>query len=206
MEQQAGQIITTRREMRVSSAQQKQLSPALTRKVQQVVARYGSREDGKCSFSFANAYRLGEDASRCWNADVPTLSMFDLVYGAGTSGAIVSTYVAALNKSVGAKQEMDAFAMRMCVEGIIDQFAHLKLSEMILFFWRLIHGKYREADFYGTVDAQKIYKAIDVFMVERNKELQRQEDERKNKEIAEHRKRAMTRQEWEEYKKSATTA
>lgn len=109
----------------------------------------------------------------------------------------------AVSMFCGAREKMTEWQSNSLSTQIINEHPTLTLMEFILFCARLRSSKYGK--FYGTIDPAAILGALDLFLQDRNRDLwkKREEEERiaKEREMEEHRKRAITYEQWQEIKK-----
>lgn len=81
-----------------------------------------------------------------------------------------------------------------CAMMIVDNYHWLKVSELMLFFYRFKLWKY--GSFYGVVDPSRIMEALTAFVRERNDALSKIEQEARDRKMEEHLSKAVT---YEEY-------
>lgn len=110
----------------------------------------------------------------------------------------------AVSMFCGARDKMtDWQSNSLCVQ-IINEHPTLTLMEFILFCARLRSSRYGK--FYGTIDPAAILGALDLFLQDRRRDIWRKKEEEeriaKEKEMEEHRKKAITFEQWQEIKKT----
>ena len=94
----------------------------------------------------------------------------------------------------GCKDKLQGKPLEQCAHIISMEFAHLKISELMLFFYWFKSGKFGR--FYGSVDPLVITTSLREFMKERVMIIEKYEQEKREKAEEEARKNKMT---WEEY-------
>ena len=103
----------------------------------------------------------------------------------------------AFQEKLNVQHKMTSYEIETCAQSIYDSYHHLKTSELMLFFARLLGGMY-PVDWYGYVTPTKIITALrEHFMPWRNNllyKIDKQEKERKAKEDA-----AKPTMSWEDY-------
>lgn len=102
------------------------------------------------------------NVDRCFTADVPTLRDVRRQYSLATVEAWLDIQLADLVRFCGVKGK-DEFTqiVDMLVAVIADNFANLKLSEMLLFFQWFKSGRFGR--FFGVIDAYVITDALQRF-------------------------------------------
>lgn len=130
--------------------------------------------------------------------NTPTILTLAQAYGPEIAARWIQSQILAVNNFVGVKGKLtDAQLEEMSVQ-IVMEYKQLNLVEFILFCARLRSGKYE--DFYGSIDPMRILKSLDEFKRERAQEIykRREEEERiqREREWEEHRKNAVSFEEW----------
>ena len=135
-----------------------------------------------------------KDVELCQLGDAPTLAELNVAYGEMSSAMWLVPQLFNLSEFCGCKTRLDEKQLEECASVVATEFSFLKVSEMMLFFFRFKSGKYGR--FYGVVDPIVITTSLREFVNEINIEKDRylQEDERK--EAEESRKRAITYEEF----------
>jgi hypothetical protein len=118
--------------------------------------------------------------------DYPTLTEVNMAYGASAAEKWLMLQVASLALYTGAKN-LDKYQMNSIASVIATEYRHLKVTELLLFFYRFKAGHY--GHFYGSVDPMVITCALRDFMDERNDMLSRYEQEQREREREEERRR-----------------
>lgn len=125
--------------------------------------------------------------------DYPTLNDINAAYGKGFSTEWLIPQIDNLSAHTGAKNltmEQQFGLARI----IATEYRHLKVTEILLFFYRFKTGRYGR--FYGTVDPMVVTCALREFLQERNTMIEQFEQEDRQKAEDESRKTAIT---YEEY-------
>lgn len=112
-----------------------------------------------------------------------------------------------LSEYCGCKEKLQGKPLEECAFIISTEFYYLKVSELMLFFYRFKTGRYGR--FYGSVDPLIITESLRKFCEERWHTYERAEEQRRQQEEEDAKKGAVTREEWlrmkEEKEKTATT-
>lgn len=143
-----------------------QNSSALSKHRGEIVKqRFGSDDDFKRKVNPDTQMPFGKEPTKAVMGDYPTLTDIDIAYGKGFATEWLLPHIARLSMFAGAKN------IGICQEkelaGIIaNEYHFLKITEILLFFYRFRTGRYGR--FYGTVDPLAITCALRDFIVERN--------------------------------------
>ena len=103
----------------------------------------------------------------------PTLAQINKAYGDTASQQWLIAQLVNLSEFAGAKDKMSGGQLAMLSDIISTTYCHLKITELMLFFYNFKLGKYEE--FYGSVDPMAITKSLREFMKERNVAIYRYE-------------------------------
>lgn len=135
--------------------------------------------------------------TKCVTCNSPTLTDINLAYGDGRSIAWLMSQLQVFQERLNVPNKMSVFEVETCAQTIHDNYHHLKTTELMLFFARLLGGMY-PVDWHGYVTTTKIVTALrEHFMPWRNNLLylqEKQESERRAEENAKKPKLS-----WEEY-------
>lgn len=134
------------------------------------------------------------DPKRCILGDAPTLSEYNAAYGQNAAAAWLVVQLFDLSEYSGSKQKLSRLQLASCARLIASKFHWLKLTELMLFFYRFKGGDYGE--FKGSVDPMLITSSIPKFIPYRNEVITADESEKMKLKITEQRKNAIT---YEEY-------
>lgn len=113
----------------------------------------------------------------------------------------------AVSMFCGAREKMTDWQSNSLCNQIINEHPALTLMEFILFCARLRSSRYGK--FYGAIDPAAILGALDLFLQDRGHDIRKRKEEEeriaKEKEMEEHRKRAITYEQWQEIKRRNET-
>lgn len=129
----------------------------------------------------------------------PTLTTVCHTYGYDILEVWIMAQLENLNDFCGATLKMSISQMSELAKIIFSDYHFLKVSELLLFFYRFKSGKY--GHFYGSIDPQKITVALLEFKRERITEIKylesKNENDRKEKLREEWEKICVTREEYD---------
>ena len=172
-------------------------SQDLDRKTQLVKAKYGDLDNCLQIFNPDNQVTLAKRQNDDWvTADVPTLALLNATYGKTASIQWLVVQIYNISEFCGCKDKLSTAQIHELSRIIEASYYHLKLTELMMFFYRFKTGRYGK--FYGAVDPMVITCALREFMQERNQKIDEVESERRKKQDEEDRKKAVT---YEEYLK-----
>ena len=135
-----------------------------------------------------------KDVELCLLGDAPTLAELNVAYGGMSSAMWLVPQLFNLSEFCGCKTRLDEKQLEECACVVATEFSFLKVSEMMLFFYRFKSGKYGR--FYGFVDPVIITTSLREFVNEANIETDRYQQEEERKAAEESRKRAITYEEF----------
>lgn len=122
-----------------------------------------------------------ENEQRAILGTAPMLCVLDAAYGEGSAVTWLIPQLHDLCAAVGVKTKLDDGQLKQLATMMRDEFGYLKVTEVMLFLWRLKGGHYGE--FYGAVDIQRVMRALrGRYVEERNKVIARYEAEQKDAE------------------------
>lgn len=148
-------------------------------------------------FNPDNQVTLAKRQNNDWiTADVPTLAELNAAYGKTASIQWLVIQIYNISEFCGCKDKLSTAQIHELSRIIEASYYHLKLTELMMFFYRFKTGRYGK--FYGAVDPMVITCALREFMQERNQKIYEVESERRKKQDEEDRKKAVT---YEEYLK-----
>lgn len=190
------ELITTPKRQEESSALRpmRQLSPALQRKTMAVRQQYGTRENFLQAFNPSLQIGAARNPDRAFFGKAPTLGLLKKTYGDNAATMWLLPQLYDLCEYTGAKK-MDVQQATMLAEVIAQQYGFLKVSELLLFFFRFKSGAYGR--FYGVVDPLVITSALKEFLKERDWAFEKHEQYLRHLEQLEEAK--VPRMTWEEY-------
>lgn len=136
---------------------------------------------------------------RSYMGIAPTLTTVSNTYGYDILEVWIMAQLENLNDFCGATLKMSIYQMSELAKIIFTDYHFLKVSELLLFFYRFKSGKY--GHFYGSIDPQKITVALIEFKKDRIAEIKYIEAEKENERIdkirEEWEKNCVTREEYE---------
>lgn len=164
-----------------------------------VVSRFGGDNDFKVKVNPTTQDFFGKNVKIAVTGDYPTLFDLDCAYGKDFASEWLLPHITNLSAHTGAKnlslQQIDGLSRIIATE-----YRHLKITEILLFFFRFKAGYYGR--FYGSVDPMVVTCALREFMDERNTLIdhytQEEADRRRDEDL--HNPDNMDREEWEEIK------
>ena len=107
-----------------------------------------------------------------------------------------------LSEYCGCKGKLEGKPLEECAHIISMEFHYLKVSELMLFFYRFKTGRYGR--FYGSVDPLIITESLRMFCDERSSAYTRHEQEQRKQREAEQRKLAIPYDEYLRRRKNET--
>lgn len=177
-----------------STRRQKPL-PHLQPRVANLMRSHSNLNDFMVAMNPDVQMSYGKDAKRAILCDAPELVVINQAYGENAAEAWLIPQITDLAKFAGAKDKLDERQYKQLACIIAAEFGYLKATELMLFFYRFKCGWYGK--FYGAVDPLDIVTALRVnFLAERAHIIDQHNREQNAKEMEEHRKHAIT---FEEY-------
>lgn len=118
------------------------------------------------AFNPGEQKKICKDAPACHFGDYPTLRDIGKIMGEGTVTAWLMVQIYDLSEFCGCRGKMDTRQTEQTAEILGQEWARLKVTELMLFFWRFKCGRYGR--FYGQVDPMVITCSMDDFARERS--------------------------------------
>lgn len=146
---------------------------------------------------------LCKDVDLCFRGQSPTLKELERNYNRLAPVAFLNPQITDLAAYSNCRNVLDESAIEHLAMMISNEFSYLKLTELMLFFYRFKLGKYE--NFYGAVSPMAITKSLNEFVKERNEYLKAVESREMLQKQLEERKTAITYAEYLEMKKSSLT-
>ena len=146
--------------------------------------------------------KICNNAELCIMGDFPTLEELKGEYNSMMPTVWLLPQLQNLSKFCGVKDKLDNKQLEQCAFIIATEYSYMKVSELMLFFYRFKSGQYGK--FYGNVDPLVITTALRDFAADRNVEQDHYEEVRRKKELEEYMKHAVSHEEamnTEEYKR-----
>lgn len=143
----------------------------------------------------ATMAKVCSDVAACHTGDYPTLGKIRRA-----SGSLALAWLVQLINDLGeycnVQRKMDTAQMETLASIIMNGYGHMKISELLLFFYRLKAGVYGE--FYGAIDPVRITVALRRFSEERIGWLSRHEAEEAARRLEEDSRRGncVTLEQW----------
>ena len=163
--------------------------------------RYGNRTKFLTTFRFdnLNVHVAPATLDRCFFGAAPSLVNVDNAFGDGTAEEWLSYMLVAISQQCGARTKLDTFQLRNLARLFRTWHYDLKVTELEVFFSRLIGGHYGRYA-YDSVDPQLIMAALWQFRKDRNRyiTLHDQEVERVRRETAASSPTIMSREQYDE--------
>ena len=135
-----------------------------------------------------------QDERDCYLGDYPTLGLLRTAYGKEASTMWLIPQIYNLSEYCGVKNKLEGTPLEECASIIANYYNYLKVSELMLFFYRFKAGKYGR--FYGNVDPMIITSSLQLFCRDRNEFWAKYYSEQRDKEIEESRRNAVTYDEY----------
>lgn len=146
-------------------------------------------------FQHCRGLTFAEINTLCYFSDTPTLIELNSTYGDKFPQAWLIAQLFVLSEFCGAKEKMPVEVAERTAFIIYSHYYYLKVSELLLFFYKFSTGKYGK--FYGTTDPVTIINALATFVtMERNPTLERHENEEALKRKMQESKAAIRRTEY----------
>lgn len=143
--------------------------------------------------------RICIDRKLCFFGNFPTLADLNQLFGSNMASAWLIPQLLNLSEFCGCKDKLQGYSLKECAIIIAQNFYYLKISELMLFFYRFKLGRYGK--FYGVVDPLTITSSLQEFLRERNIALFEKESELNFQQLEEDKKNAITYEEYLERKK-----
>ena len=110
------------------------LSPALQRKKEMMITRYGDRKGFLQKFNPDLQMKICRDKQLCFFGDAPVLSEINMAYGKMTATMWLVPQLYNLSEYCGVKDKLEGKPLEECASVIAADFYYLKVSELMLFF------------------------------------------------------------------------
>ena len=185
------------KQKQVSNEQVKSLS--LTSDSTTLVTNYGNLVNFMTVFNPDIQYEIQQDKEDCYFGRYPTLARLNKEYCNTASVQWLNIQIYNLNEYCGCKDKMTQQQILDCARTISGMYYFLKVSELMLFFFRFKAGFYGK--FFGSVDPMVITTALSIFCKERGEANAKHDNEIRIKQIKEFRKNAVSYEEWKKSKK-----
>lgn len=138
--------------------------------------------------------KICNDKDLCYFGQFPTLATVNRQYGSTTATVWLIPQITNLSEFCGCKNKITPAQIKECATIIAQEYFYLKVSELMLFFYRFKTGRYGK--FYGNVDPMVIMTSLQYFLRERNNAIFDHDSELNFKQIEEDKRHAIS---YEEY-------
>ena len=155
--------------------------------------RFGTEESFLTKVNPDTQVFFGKEANKAIMGDYPTLNDLNKAYGEGFAADWLIPQLYDLSTHTGAKNLTERQQESLAVL-IATEYRHLKVTELLLFFYRFKAGHY--GHFYGTVDPMVITCALRDFVAERNSLITACEQRRLEQLSEQRRQTAITYEQW----------
>lgn len=129
---------------------------------------------------------VGKEPRICHLGNFPTLWMLNKTYGTESAATWLLPQLHNLSEFCGCKNKLEDDQLEECASIISNEYNHLKVTELMLFFYRFKNGWYGK--FYGAVDPLVITTSLHEFVKERNVFFDKYNSELQDKRIEESKK------------------
>lgn len=160
--------------------------------------RYGNLTQFLTSFNPDKQYELSVNVDDCYFGSYPTLATLNRDYCKTAAVQWLNVQIYNLNEFCGCKDKMTPEQILDCARTINAMYYYLKVSELMLFFFRFKAGMY--LSFFGSIDALTITQSIVRFLRERNDANNRNESKIAMQRLSEYKKNAITYEEYQRRK------
>lgn len=180
-------------------AKPQSLSPDLQRRTDLLIKTYGGLTDFLTTMNPDVQERLCGNPDFCFFADYPTLAEVRNAYGTCAAAMWLVPQLVNLSEYCGCREKFTEAQLEDCANVIVKTHYDLKVSELMLFFFRFKSSRYGR--FYGSVDPMIITSALWQFRDERDKAIAERikEQERARREAEANNPRNATYEEYEEW-------
>lgn len=175
----------------------------------QLLAKSGSQRSGTSLRKWKSADELKEllidyapnkqyvfcrDKELCYFGTSPTLAVLNNEYDQIAAQAWLIPQLTDVADFSNCRNILNTSQIRACADMIATEYYYLKVSELMLFFYKFKNGEYGQ--FYGSVSPMVIMASLRQFIRERNDIIFQHESKERERREAEHRKGAMTAAEY----------
>lgn len=154
----------------------------MQRQIGEMHERYGNAKQFLQVFTPALQIVAAREWKKAYTGTAPSLATVRYGYSEEIAIVWLCLQLEDINLFAGVKEKMPVSRQKELSRLILTEYAHLKVTELLLFFHRLKCGRYGR--FYGSVDALSISSSLLSFMDERKRELARiTEEKEKDKNV-----------------------
>lgn len=171
------------------------LSPILAQRINQLKVSCGETiEEYLVAVNPSTQLEVCQNERDCYLGEFPTLGLLRTAYGKEAATMWLLPQLYNLSEYCGVKNKLEGTPLLECASIIGNVYHYLKVSELMLFFYKFKAGMYGR--FYGNVDPMIITSSLQLFVRERNDFLFKYDQEQREKDQEESLKNAVT---YEEY-------
>lgn len=127
---------------------------------------YGGRSSFLRKFNPDMQIVVAKNEEIAFLSNTPSLGLLKKTYGENTAAMWLMPQIWDLCEYTNSKGKLDERQARQLAEMIAIEYGYMKVTELLLFFYRLKCGRYGK--FYGVVDPMMVMAALDTFRKERN--------------------------------------
>lgn len=178
--------------------QQSQTELVSSSQKMEMIKAYGTPKDFLELFNPDYQLKIYADTENCLFGNYPKLSQLKS-YGKNMSVAWILPQLTDLSEYCGCRDKLEGKPLETCAHIIAQRFGYLKISELMLFFFRMKAGDYGR--FYGTIDPLIITTSLNRFIIDRNILIDKRNQKLQELRDAEDRKNAITYEQWLEIKR-----
>ena len=171
-----------------------QVSSPVSQQKTMLISKYGNREAFLSSFNPDVQRRICVNSELCMFGDYPTLATLRNGYGNNAPVMWLIPQLHNLSEYCGCKEKLQGNPLEECASIIASEYHYLKVSEVMLFFYRFKLGHYGR--FYGSVDPLVITTSLREFLQERAYAYERRKREERDRRREEEMKYAVS---WPQY-------
>ena len=147
------------------------------------------------SYSPSLQAEIGNNVMMCVKMATPTLQELNRHYGDTAAMQWLIPQLNNLSDFCSCKEKLSEQLLLATAQQIAVNYQDIKVTELLLFFWQLKAAKY--GPFYGSIDPVLIMERLSVFKSRLIGWREKAEQEMKNLEKEEHRKKCITREEYD---------
>jgi len=194
--------LPTERQQRSSQGTLPSVNAKQQEQISAVRRKYGSFVDFLKANNPDRQMVVGANPDQCFLGCSPSLRLLNASYGQKAAATWLTAQLQDVNLFFNMKESADLLQVEKLAGIIAINYAYLTVDELLLFFFRFNSGRYRR--FFSYFDPSVITDSIRDFLQEKYRFQKQQEEERKKREWEEHKKRAITREEYLKLKNGTT--
>lgn len=171
-----------------------QISPSVKTKVLELRSQHPTIKDFMLCNNPSRQMILCCSPNYCYFGNSPTLSLLKLAYGSTAAELWLVPQLKSISDYCGLKEKVSEEQLLELATIIATHYHWLKTDELILFFARFKAAKYER--FYSYFDPQAILASVEQFLTDKNKAIDKREQEIRMREMEEDRQNAITYDEY----------